>query len=171
MVLILGPSAFNAPLIVTSVVSTVVEAHLKVCDNVTLPLISASIIICWNESDILNISVMYRINSAVSELWDVKQRHFAGVQSVGIGDSCAAIFGTYFGRTKWTTSYGRKSLEGSLAMLVSQVVFMVLILGPSAFNAPLIVTSVVSTVVEAHLKVCDNVTLPLISASIYYLLE
>jgi dolichol kinase len=57
-----------------------------------------------------------------------------------------------------------------MAMLLSQLLFMVLILGASAFNVALIVSSVICTVVEAHLKTCDNVSLPVVCVIVYHLL-
>ncbi|KAI1724600.1 dolichol kinase [Ditylenchus destructor] len=102
--------------------------------------------------------------------WSIKQRHFCGVQCVGIGDACAAVIGSSFGRKQWKFT-SKKSLEGSLAMFIAQMIFMVLVSGRSAFTVAPILSSLVTTLVEAQLKICDNVLLPVIAMFIYYLFE
>lgn len=47
-------------------------------------------------------------------------RYFVGVLTVGVGDALAAVIGFRFGQNKWGAE-GRKSMEGSAAMLFGQV--------------------------------------------------
>nr|CAD2136599.1 unnamed protein product [Meloidogyne enterolobii] len=59
--------------------------------------------------------------------WTLKQRHFSGVLSVGVGDSFAAIVGSRFGRIPWPFGFGnksRKTIEGSIAMFFTQIIIV-----------------------------------------------
>ena len=47
---------------------------------------------------------------------------FAGIMALGVGDAAAAVVGTRYGRTKWTSG-SKKSVEGSVAMLVAMLGF------------------------------------------------
>ncbi|VDM33129.1 unnamed protein product [Toxocara canis] len=47
--------------------------------------------------------------------------HFAGVLTVGVGDSLAAIVGSRYGTHHWSGS--AKSKEGTVTMALSQFVF------------------------------------------------
>uniref|UniRef100_A0A915LL92 dolichol kinase n=1 Tax=Meloidogyne javanica TaxID=6303 RepID=A0A915LL92_MELJA len=88
--------------------------------------------------------------------WTLKQRHFSGVLSVGVGDSFAAIVGSRFGRIPWPFGLGnksRKTIEGSIAI-------------PS-----LILSAMVSTIAEAQLNSGDNLIIPFCSAITFYLFE
>uniref|UniRef100_A0AC35F6G2 Dolichol kinase n=1 Tax=Panagrolaimus sp. PS1159 TaxID=55785 RepID=A0AC35F6G2_9BILA len=68
--------------------------------------------------------------SPISESRPLALYHFAGIATVGIGDSLAAIIGSNFGTTKLSKPFkSRKSLEGSLAMLVGQGAFYSILLG------------------------------------------
>lgn len=96
--------------------------------------------------------------------------YFAGVQTVGIGDSFAALIGLNFGRTKWPMGNGKKSLEGSFAMFWSQILIMPLLLGMKALNLGLFVSAAISTILEAHLNKWDNVLLSMVSSMCYYIL-
>lgn len=96
----------------------------------------------------------------------MKPYHFAGIATVGVGDAFAAIIGSRFGRTPWPTSK-RKTIEGSLAMFLSQMIF----LAPFAYYDPyppimsirILISSLLSSIVEAHLTRGDNLILPLLS--------
>ncbi|CAI2349032.1 unnamed protein product [Caenorhabditis sp. 36 PRJEB53466] len=90
--------------------------------------------------------------------------HFAGVAAVGVGDSMAAIVGSRWGKTKWT---GRqKSLEGTLAMLVSMLSFLlvanVFIFRPSSVIS-IVAASLTASLLEAFLNSMDNFILPLVT--------
>ena len=48
------------------------------------------------------------------------QNRYAGLLILGMGDSAAAVVGTYYGRHKWPWPYGSpRSFEGSLASVTS----------------------------------------------------
>ncbi|GMT17613.1 hypothetical protein PFISCL1PPCAC_8910 [Pristionchus fissidentatus] len=89
---------------------------------------------------------------------------FAGVISVGVGDSAAALVGTKLGRHRWPRRH--KTLEGSIGMLIS--VFLSLLLlrplsaSPSLSIAVITVVSIVLTALEAFLANVDNIVLPLV---------
>lgn len=68
-----------------------------------------------------------------------------------------------------TASTG-KTIEGSLAMLVSQLAFMPFLLGSSSFNVALVAAAVISTLVEAHIRTCENVIVPMVSSLVLYFL-
>ncbi|VDN08114.1 unnamed protein product [Thelazia callipaeda] len=94
--------------------------------------------------------------------------HFAGVATVGVGDSFAAIFGSLYGRLKWPKS--RKTVEGSIAFAVSQYIFTVLIcqyyinydVGVYELSR-LFLSSILCAFVEAQLPAIDNLILPLMA--------
>ncbi|CAI79280.2 dolichol kinase [Caenorhabditis elegans] len=89
---------------------------------------------------------------------------FAGVAAVGVGDSMAAIVGSKFGVTKWKGS--KKSLEGSIAMLFSMLVFLLttnLFIKDSSSTISIIIASLVATLAEAFINSMDNFILPLVT--------
>lgn len=63
----------------------------------------------------------------IDSVVDVQLKHYAGVISVGVGDSLAAIYGRRYGRRRWHRRTGTKTIEGSSAMLVGQTLVAVLI--------------------------------------------
>uniref|UniRef100_A0A914Y7A7 dolichol kinase n=1 Tax=Panagrolaimus superbus TaxID=310955 RepID=A0A914Y7A7_9BILA len=106
--------------------------------------------------------------SPVSETQPLALYHFAGIATVGIGDSLAAIIGSKFGATKFSKPLEtRKSLEGSLAMLFGQGIFYSALLGFGIVRYHGIVDLIgiaisvhVCTLAEAALSFGDNVILP-----------
>ena len=62
-----------------------------------------------------------------------------------------------------------KTIEGSLAMLASQLMFMPLLLGSSTFTMALVAAAVISTLVEAHIRICENVIVPMVALLVLYL--
>lgn len=98
--------------------------------------------------------------------------HYAGVLTVGIGDSFAAIIGSKYGRHCWYKS--DKSYEGSVALVISQTFFAILIALTEygcdlSFTRVLriLVASVVCSYAEAKLNQTDNIVLPFLA---YFLL-
>lgn len=92
---------------------------------------------------------------------------------VAISDTMAALVGKKFGRHK----IGEKSLEGSLAFLVSALAIVMVV--PHLDLKAGIITAISATFVEAltlrinNYKVDDNLTIPLVSALVchlYYIL-
>jgi len=98
----------------------------------------------------------------------------AGILPMAYGDSTAAIIGSRYGRHRMI---GRKTLEGSLAMLVASFVSLTLCLGffCSIYGFPLLgelraiaAVSVVAVLAEAFSpKDYDNLTVPLLGALTY----
>ncbi|MCW8796076.1 MAG: SEC59/DGK1/VTE5 family protein [Chlorobium sp.] len=88
---------------------------------------------------------------------------------VAISDTMAALVGRKFGKHP----IGEKSIEGSLAFLLSALIIVSIIPGLDLFAG--IITAFVATVVEAlslkinDYKIDDNLTIPLSSALICYL--
>lgn len=91
-----------------------------------------------------------------SETWKLKQRHFAGILSVGFGDGVAALVGSKFvlfrfsqinssisfivryGHIPWpyTSRKNQKTIEGSLCMFVIQILIAEILFG--IWNAKLL---------------------------------
>ncbi|CAK5073676.1 unnamed protein product [Meloidogyne enterolobii] len=121
--------------------------------------------------------------------WTLKQRHFSGVLSVGVGDSFAAIVGSRlffilkivlfssigrFGRIPWPfglKNKSRKTIEGSIAMFFTQIIASEIIFGFCSLSPSLILSALVSTIAEAQLNSGDNLIIPLCSAITFYLFE
>ena len=83
---------------------------------------------------------------------------------LSISDSFAAIVGKCFGETKLYL----KTLEGSFAFLISG--FLIAIFFQEIPLSLKIITVVIATIAEAlPLKVNDNLTIPVLSASVCYL--
>ncbi|VDN50655.1 unnamed protein product [Dracunculus medinensis] len=91
--------------------------------------------------------------------------HFAGVLTVGIGDSMASIVGTIMGYHYWPDS--RKTIEGSIAFILSQFVFSLLfgfILVSSSIDIiKILFISVLCGILEGLIKRGDNIIVPFIA--------
>ncbi|KAK0420503.1 hypothetical protein QR680_014726 [Steinernema hermaphroditum] len=85
--------------------------------------------------------------------------HYAGVITVGIGDSFAALVGSQFGSHHWKRS--KKTIEGSVAMWLSQIagVYLLCPIGEISFLWTVVVCGL-SAALEAGLRKGDNVILP-----------
>ena len=94
---------------------------------------------------------------------------------MGYGDGFAAIIGGKYGKNKFRVLGNQKSIEGSLAMFVFSFIVSLVIL--SIFNpANVILLSLVlasvSTILEAYSPYgLDNLTVPLGTSLVYYLLS
>ncbi|KAF8358158.1 dolk-1 [Pristionchus pacificus] len=89
---------------------------------------------------------------------------FAGVISVGVGDSVAALVGSTMGRHRWPRR--KKTIEGSIGMFLSMI-FALLFLRPYSASSSLslfsiTIVSIVLTALEAFLANVDNIVLPLV---------
>lgn len=84
----------------------------------------------------------------------------AGVISVGVGDSFAAIVGSLYGKRK----LGDKTLEGLLAGIVSMLLFKFIWIGFGEFTQEFafMFAATMTAIVETSTKTCDNLTLPLV---------
>ncbi|PKK86995.1 MAG: hypothetical protein CVV63_02615 [Tenericutes bacterium HGW-Tenericutes-8] len=95
-----------------------------------------------------------------------------GILTLGYGDGLAAVIGSKFGKRKLI--YG-KSVEGSLTMLAATFVVTFILL---AFNfsipislAVALVLAISATMIELYTpKGLDNLTVPLLTSLIYYLI-
>ncbi|MDZ7721607.1 MAG: phosphatidate cytidylyltransferase [candidate division KSB1 bacterium] len=110
----------------------------------------------------------------------------AGIMAMTLGDAMAALIGRYMGKHSFTCFNATKTLEGSAAMLVFSAIGIFISLwvipgSPIAPDAPVFsfstllvatgVGAVVATVIEAvSLKGLDNLTVPLATAALLYLL-
>jgi dolichol kinase len=91
---------------------------------------------------------------------------YAGVMTIGVGDACAALIGTSFGRVKLPGSH--KTVEGFLGNIAGQALFMVLI-GPylkwgarGANDALKLGSVMVSTsLLEVYTQDIDNLVVPI----------
>ncbi|XP_066145021.1 dolichol kinase isoform X2 [Euwallacea fornicatus] len=91
----------------------------------------------------------------------------SGLATIGIGDTAASYFGSRIGRIKWENS--SKTIEGTLACFISQVVFFLFIyyigLLPQMTTevvVRIVLSIIVTSVVEAKTSQIDNLILPLI---------
>lgn len=86
-----------------------------------------------------------------------------GLISVGIGDTAAALVGTFLGRTKLREKSG-KTLEGLLGNISAMIVFKLLWIGYMDFvtEFSFILAVVFTAIVEAVTSTCDNLILPLV---------
>uniref|UniRef100_A0A158Q707 dolichol kinase n=1 Tax=Elaeophora elaphi TaxID=1147741 RepID=A0A158Q707_9BILA len=99
--------------------------------------------------------------------------HFAGVVTVGVGDSLSAIVGSRYGRLNWRKS--RKTVEGSIAFVIGQFIFSILIC-LYYLNYDLEIyqlvwiffCSLICALVEAGLPAMDNIILPVIAYFILF---
>ena len=97
-----------------------------------------------------------------------------GILVMGYGDGLAAIIGVKYGKHKFKVFGNEKSLEGSLAMFVfSFVVSVSLLYTFNPINVILfsLIVAILSTILEAFSPYgLDNLTVPLGTSLIYYLL-
>jgi dolichol kinase len=100
---------------------------------------------------------------------------FAGILSIGIGDTFASIGGLALGRTKWKDS--NKSLEGTLCSLAAQLL-VILALWASNLSSigtitmsSLVVAAVINAFVEAKTDQIDNLVLPLLTYNVIIVVQ
>ncbi|CAG9534565.1 unnamed protein product [Cercopithifilaria johnstoni] len=99
--------------------------------------------------------------------------HFAGVATVGVGDSMSAIVGSRYGRLYWPKS--AKTAEGSVAFAICQFIFSILIcLCYLEYDIGIyrllriLFCSVICAIFEAGLPAMDNIILPVIAYLILF---
>ena len=95
-----------------------------------------------------------------------------GILVMGYGDGFASVIGQFFGKHTFSIFKGKKSIEGSLAMLI---VSMIVVYAYLSYTTPVvswsmvIVIPVLATLIEAISPYgLDNLFVPLISALIYF---
>ncbi|VIO90626.1 Uncharacterized protein BM_BM6885, partial [Brugia malayi] len=94
--------------------------------------------------------------------------HFAGVATIGVGDSLAAIIGSKYGRLYWPKS--QKTMEGSVAFAIGQFIFCILIClyylkcDINMYQLLwIMLSSFTCAFFEAILPAMDNIILPVIA--------
>jgi len=101
----------------------------------------------------------------------------AGLMPMTWGDALASIIGTRWGRRRYTVGGSTRSLEGSGAMFVFSLasVFLVLVgFGTTVVAAGVyaLIVAAVTTLVEAvSILGLDNITVPLISVLVLWMLQ
>ncbi|GAA48993.1 Dolichol kinase [Clonorchis sinensis] len=91
---------------------------------------------------------------------------WAGVLSISVGDSMAALFGRPWGRTRWP--YSHRTFVGSFASLVSQYVCWLLIAHLHSWPVKSgLVPIVLGVLVEAYTEQIDNLVVPLVVMSAF----
>lgn len=88
----------------------------------------------------------------------------AGLISVGVGDTAAAVVGTFFGKTSFSQASG-KSLEGLIGNIIAMLIFKTYWIGSTSFNDEFafIMVAIITAFAEAITKTCDNLILPLVT--------
>ncbi|KAK1266371.1 hypothetical protein QJS04_geneDACA000202 [Acorus gramineus] len=98
---------------------------------------------------------------------------FAGILSLGIGDTMASMVGHKYGVLRWSKT-GRKTIEGTVAGIAS-VLAVCFVLVPHLASTgyllienwmPLIVAATVSGLLEAYTEQLDNAFIPLVFYSL-----
>lgn len=92
---------------------------------------------------------------------------YAGLISLGIGDSMASLVGVYYGKSKWP--YRNKTYVGTLACWISMIVFCHL-LGFDV-NCLLIIELGLIALYETYTTLIDNLVLPLFASGVIILLN
>jgi dolichol kinase len=95
-------------------------------------------------------------------------RYYAGVLTVGVGDAMAAVIGIRYGRNRWGAN-GRKSMEGSLAMFLSQLAVHRFLFGECGPTSWLVYA--ICTLAEASMHRGDNIFLPFIGYSLFRVID
>lgn len=119
----------------------------------------------------LTVSHIYLLVGVFVPLWllpneaqlTTKLHLSAGFIAVGIGDTAAAVFGTFFGKTRFRGESG-KSLEGLLSNIVAMVICKLLWVGYTDFvnDFSFLLSVILTALVEAATNNCDNLILPLV---------
>lgn len=97
-----------------------------------------------------------------------------GIMVMGYGDGLAAVIGQAYGKHKYTVLGATKSMEGTLAMFLSSFIVTLLILHfgsiPNVFLLAFVI-AIIATIIESlSFAGLDNLTVPLLTSLIYYLL-
>ena len=119
------------------------------------------------------------IGVLIAWFWNIQQPQYAvlGILVMAWGDGLAALIGKRFGKNKYEVFGGQKSWEGSATMAVVTLTVSLLILfsvGSNFWQAALVssIVAVATTALETFsLLGIDNLTVPLGSASLAYILN
>lgn len=119
------------------------------------------------------------IGILIAWFWNIQQPQYAvlGVLVMAWGDGLAALFGKRFGKNKYEVFGGQKSWEGSTTMAVVTFTVSFLVLSSTSgdfWQAALVslMVAVITTALETFsLLGVDNLTVPLGSATLAYILD
>lgn len=119
----------------------------------------------------LTVSHMYLLIGAFLPLWILPNKEAysnklaisCGLISVAVGDTAAAIVGTFFGRTKLREKTG-KTVEGLLGNFVAMILFKLIWVGYGGFieEFSFVIAAILTSIAEGITKTCDNLILPLV---------
>lgn len=112
------------------------------------------------------LSHFYLLSGCATPLWfegPSQIMAFFGILSLGIGDAVASIVGRRIGYARWSGASG-KTAEGSagfVASVVATAVFLWLVGAVESFGlVPFVITTILTTLMEAFSAQNDNLVLP-----------
>lgn len=87
----------------------------------------------------------------------------SGLIAVGVGDTAAAVVGTFFGKTKLRQK-SDKSLEGLAGNFIAMLIFKLIWIGYLGFLSEFsfVIAALFTSLIESVTCTCDNLTLPLV---------
>lgn len=119
----------------------------------------------------LTVSHMYLLIGTYLPLWILpdgiastnKLTLSCGLISVAVGDTAAAIIGTFLGRTKIREKTG-KTVEGLLGNFAAMILFKLIWVGYSGFveDFTFVIAAIFTSIAEGVTNTCDNLILPLV---------
>lgn len=119
----------------------------------------------------LTVSHMYLLIGTFLPLWLLPNANpskqklalSCGLLSVAVGDTAAAIIGTFLGRTKLRERTG-KTAEGLLGNFIVMILFKLIWIGYAGFieEFSFILTALFTSIAEGVTNTCDNLILPLV---------
>lgn len=118
----------------------------------------------------ITVSHIYLLVGTFLPLWLVPQTReldklalSAGLLSVGVGDTAAAIVGTFLGSTR-IRAKSDKTIEGLLGNIVAMLIFKQIWIGYTGFLEEFSYTIVaaMTAMIECTVTTCDNLILPLV---------
>ncbi|CAJ1412648.1 unnamed protein product [Effrenium voratum] len=89
-------------------------------------------------------------------------RKYAGLLLIGVGDSCAALFGILYGRLRWPSSH--RTFVGSTAFAVSVTLAAAPLMAGWPYFA---LATAATTLLEVYTQSIDNLVLPLFFCAAY----
>ncbi|CAK9043731.1 unnamed protein product [Durusdinium trenchii] len=99
----------------------------------------------------------------------VELRRWSGLLLIGLGDSCAALFGIRFGGIKWPGSH--RTLVGTAAFLLSIACATWIFLPLEGMHWPFFLTTALAALLEVYTNTVDNLALPLFFCTFLKALE
>ena len=88
----------------------------------------------------------------------------ASTLMMGLGDGCAALIGSRFGRHSYTSLGGKKSVEGTIVMFAVSLAVLIAVYPGGRWYMILIVATIATASENLTPLGFDNITVPLLSA-------